>query len=504
MENEDRIVLPLNKTPSIRTCIHYAYPLAIIESRELGIITIKNYYNWIWNEKTEDTSIHIDENTIKVLEEVSGGKPEAVLWRHCNKEDEVVININYLKTRDTTRYVDVFLFADDLYTQIKQEGKTCGVRWNPYGFFIEKNMYTYDTKIYRYLKLSIEADCFMAYASKDGIQWKYIERKEIPSLYKAKTMRLGIHMYFGKDYYKIWRSMNFIQLIYNSDSIYKGIIVDYYFSPRKNYHNCYNYYNNYLDIHYDLLYDALDCFNSLHEYIRWNIRHLYYLEMCLDEFYVTEREQYNKSHYNHYNLFYGYDDKKRVYYIMGYGVGSIPVVSELPYDIINQYGITSEKIIRYRYNMNEVTGLKLNIDAIKTGLYELLNDVDSSEKVANLMTEEKVQYGLSIIKQLACDEVGKKFVCVDRRIAFLFTEHSRLMSERLDFLYENGYLSKDDYFMLDEKCADINKQTTLILRLVMRNALRKKEDNKIESYLIDYYEKEKDFLELFLKCLDKV
>lgn len=115
MENEDRIVLPLNKTPSIRTSIHYAYSLAIIESKELGIIKIDNYYNWMWNEKTEDTSIHIDENTIKVLEEVSGGKPKAVLWRHCNREDEIVINIDYLKTRDPSRYVDVFLFADDLY-----------------------------------------------------------------------------------------------------------------------------------------------------------------------------------------------------------------------------------------------------------------------------------------------------------------------------------------------------------------------------------------------------
>lgn len=504
MEIEDKMLLPLNETPSIRTCIHYAYPMAIIESRELGIITIDNFNNWIWNEKTEDASIHIDEKKVKVFEEVSGGKPEAVLWRHCNKEDEIVFNINYFKTRDTSRYVDLFLFGDDLNTQLKQEDKTCGVRWNPYGFFIEKNMYRYDTKIYKYIKLCIEVDSFIAYVSKDGIEWKYLDRKGIPSLYKENNMKLGIHMYFGKDYYKIWRSMNFIQMIYNRDNIYKGIIVDYYFTPRKNYHNCYDYYNNYLDIHYDLLYDALDCFNSLHEYIRWNIKHLYYLEMCLDEFYVTEREQYNKSHYNHYNLFYGYNDTKRVYYIMGYGEESIPVVSELPYDIIDQHGITSEKIIRYRYNMNEVTGLKFSINAIKTGLYELLYDVDSSEKVANLMTEEKVQYGLSIIKSLACDELGKKFVRLDRRITYIFTEHSRLMRERLDFLYENSYLEKDDYVMLAEKCKEIIKQTTLIMGLVMKSSIRKKDDNKIGSYLLDFYEKEKEFLQLFLKCLDKV
>jgi len=495
-------ILPINEKPSIITCIHHAYPCAIIESKELAIVSVNNFLSYKWNYKTYDTAIQFNDGVIKILEDGKGENTNAVLWRKCEELDEMLINVEYIKVSNFTRYIDIFLFHNDLENEILKEDKTCGIRWNPYGYFIEKNMYSFDTNLYTYIKLCLQKTYIECYASKDGDTWEYIDQKDLPQIYIDKDLNIGIHIYCGKNQFRVWKYMNFIQLIYNESNPYKGIYLDYYFFPRKNYDNSYFYFSNFIDTHYDLLYDALDCFPSIHEYLQWNIKHLYYVNLCLDEYYVVDRKAYKKYHYNHYNLFYGFDDNKRIYYIMGYGMNSTPVISEISYDVLNYNNIiTSANIVRYKYLANQVTELKFSIKPIISGLYEFLHDVNSSEKVGNLITGENVFYGISVLKKLATTDIGKQNIRSDKRIAYLLFEYSRIMEERLNYLYENNYLKKDQYISLFEHNVKIQQISSILLNLVLKNMIKPINDDRIDHTLLRLYENNKIFIEKFLNIL---
>lgn len=308
-----------------------------------------------------------------------------------------------------------------------------------------------------------------------------------------KQMNIGIHVYSGIDQYDVWKKMNFIQLLYNETSPYKGIWLDYYLFPRKNVDNSYMSFPNFLDTYYDTTYEALDCFETIHEYIKWNIEHFYYVELCLDEFYVMERSMYQKKHYPHYNLFYGFDDHLRVYYIMGYGCNSKPVVSQISYDIFEQNLIVSEKIIKYRYRGNEINRLEFNIQSIKTGLYEFINDINSAEKMCNMLTSENVSYGISVLNKIATTEFGRERLLDDYRVSFCIKEHCIMMGERLEYLYNNGYLRKEFYLQLKQMYDQMYKAAGVLLSLVMKNTYKPMYKESIYNKLLELYGNEKIF-----------
>lgn len=499
MKYEKKIILPIQENPSIITCIHYAYPCAIIESKELAIFDIKDFEQNIWNLQTDDTEIKIDGNRITVLKKELGENTNSVLWRKCNEKDEIIVKIEYVKLMDISRYIDIFLFGDNMSEEIAKEDKSCGVRWNPYGYFIEKHMYCYDTKHYTYVKICKENICINCYASNDGVTWKFLDKKEVKD--SNKLVNIGIHVYSGIDQYDKWKKMNFIQLLYNEDNPYKGIWLDYYMFPRKNVDNSYMYFPNFLDTHYDTTYEAIDCFETLDEYIKWNISHYYYVELCLDEFYVQERSTYQKTHYPHYNLFFGFDDQLRVFYIMGYGCNSTPVISQLSYDTFNDNLIMSEKIIRYRYHGSEIKTLDFNIKRIKVGLYEFIHDIDSSEKMCNMLTGENVRYGISILKELATTKKGREHLLQDRRISFCLKEHCIMMGERLEYLYENEYLKDEHYLQLKQIYTQMHKLSTILLNLVIKNSFKPNKECKIYDTLLKLYENELLFCKALLEYI---
>lgn len=106
-----RKVLPINEKPSIMTCIHYAYPCAIIESKELAYVTVSKFAESEWNIVTNDTSVSIEDNRIIVYEK--GDDTNTIIWRECMSIDEIILNMEYVKPKDIGRYIDVFLFGDD-------------------------------------------------------------------------------------------------------------------------------------------------------------------------------------------------------------------------------------------------------------------------------------------------------------------------------------------------------------------------------------------------------
>ena len=92
-----KTVLPINENPSVITCIHHAYPCAIVESQELADIDILQYEHTLWQSKVKNCCWKYDEGRLKIVESTLGNKVEASLWHECGERDEICIQINYFK-----------------------------------------------------------------------------------------------------------------------------------------------------------------------------------------------------------------------------------------------------------------------------------------------------------------------------------------------------------------------------------------------------------------------
>lgn len=493
-------VLPISSKPSIISYIHYAYPCAIIESKELASISIDNLEKHNWQKRETNCSLSFNNENVDVFEAEPNYAAETVIWRKFDQLDEICVQINYLKARDYSRYIDLFLFKDELEAELKKEDKSCGVRWNPYGYFIGKEMHDFNTGYYDCVKLRKSKKVISVFASRNKSKWKLVGHISLPKKYSGEKLNIGVHLYFGVDYFERWKYSNFIQLIYNKDNPYKGVNLDYYFFPRKNIDNSYLCFINYLDTHYDSLFDALDAFKTIKDYICWNIKHSYYLNICLDEYYVPERGNYNKHHYDHYNLIYGFDDEKRVYYAMGYGVNSTPVLSKIPYEIVNEDGIKSSIIVRYKYKINEIAKYKFCIEKVRGSIEDFLFNMNSSLKHSNILTSENLLYGLDVIKYIGENEIA--LVKADKRIAFCLAEHAKIMRDRIDYLYENKYLTYEDYTNVKSHTNEAVHISSVILGLVMKNKMVSICDDRFRDKLLSLYQEEKLLATELLNCLD--
>jgi amino acid adenylation domain-containing protein len=63
------------------------------------------------------------------------------------------------------------------------------------------------------------------------------------------------------------------------------------------------------------------------------INHGYYINIAVDEYYLPGKERYQKTHFIHHELVYGYDNAARTIKAIGYDAGGIFDQSRIPYDV---------------------------------------------------------------------------------------------------------------------------------------------------------------------------
>lgn len=176
-------------------------------------------------------------------------------------------------------------------------------------------------------------------------------------------------------------------------------------------------------------------------------------------------------------------------------------MSEIPYSIFDNVDlITSEKLVRMKYSANDITDLIFDVDVVKQSISEFLNCENSSKKIANILAQETLSYGLKVFDVLATEEPQKR-IFFDRRVAFCILEHSKLMRERLDYLYSNFYLQNESYLnLVNQNDAIIDKATT-IMNLVIKGMLKNKDYPVLLDYLVEMKELERTFFEDLLLAI---
>lgn len=484
--------LPINKNPSIYTYADLAYMNAILESKELLRLKIKNRMLDKWYSSSFE-GIDFNGEYVSIFDVPNEKNTEGAIWRICKLCDEIVAYVDYYRVVDNEAYVSFFVSAD-----IHNSKNTNEFAITNYGFYIKNKMYDYNNKKYRWIKLTREENTLIFYASIDGDEWDFIYHDEGIWMSEAESTKIGIQYSLGSIQYDIWRNMNYVQLFLDINDVYGKRWLDYYMFPRKGYDHLYGVFNHFVDTEYHDVNEICDNYGSVSNFVHYSIEQGYYILMRLDEFYVPERISYERIHFEHDNLIYGYNED--CYNILGFEQKI--VVSELPLNLLEDACYRNRKIVRHRLCTNEKK-LDFNINNLINSLYEYMEGINSSIKFSHLLSQRKGVYGLDVFPCLLNDDKARRLLLGDKRISYILYEHCKIMRKRLDFLYEQNYIYEQYIDELLIKCEDMLYTSEILKSLVIRYEMCKKGEEKIYTYVNILYHKEREFYSKLYDVLRK-
>lgn len=176
----------------------------------------------------------------------------------------------------------------------------------------------------------------------------------------------------------------------------------------------------------------------------------FYVYYCnVDDYYIPTTSAYNKRHFPHDGLIYGYNENKHIYYVCAYNSTGIYTNFEVPMELFDKawyskYNMSDEEqlgegtIIGLRLDPN--AGYKADIDAIFKDIKRYVNSEIIDKNTI------PVVFGLNVYK-----EIDKKInatikgetVFKDKRLLKILSEHKLAMKRRFEFLYNNSIIPQD-------------------------------------------------------------
>lgn len=223
---------------------------------------------------------------------------------------------------------------------------------------------------------------------------------------------------------------------------------------------------NYGDIleHSFIGYDTMDSVGNIINFVLNQIECGYYVIICLDEFYLSEKKFYNKQHFVHESLIYGYDNVGKKF--MGIGFNRSHTFSKITfdYDMFNHayesgrtcYMDTAPYAKDHALQLLSIkparTQYPFNLDTFLSELKSLINSTGEIKKVNyivppggqwqsdnTLLLKNRICYGIEtydvVISGLDCVLGGKQVM--DYRAFHLLSEHSRGISKRIEYIRSN-------------------------------------------------------------------
>ena len=242
-------------------------------------------------------------------------------------------------------------------------------------------------------------------------------------------------------------------------------------------------------------------FDKFTDYIEYNIDHEYYLEACLDNFYLScSHDFYQKSHLRiHPTFIYGYDKEKQVIYIADFYENGKYIQTTATYDEINKsiegidYFIWSYKYQNCNY--------ELNLNLLKLYLSDFLNSTDSFHKFefSAPSYNHNALFGLDYY-QYAHDVFIQPAEKIDIRPLHILYDHKIMMQIRLEYLHTQNIISPKHFQELMELTNQSLKNALYLRNTVLKYNLSQKQT--LISSLKDRCQLQKDYDEnLFARLL---
>lgn len=497
--------LPINLNPDITSYVQHAYTTAIIDNNQLMSVYINEYKinDWFYSKCDFTLECREDLGSIILYDDHNRISTDFELNRICEQNDELIIRFKNVKIVDALTYLTVSLekmtgSRVEKYELKNKEKPPFFVKINQYDINMNEELLKYEKHFYAFYRIIRSGNKIILSISMDGEYWEQLKEYYM-ECNDNDILLYVIHIYVGENIYLKWKYMNYIQLFYNPNDC-NTVFLDYFMFPRKKFDASYNYMCNFLDTEYLDFDDYFELFPNQKDFIKWSIDKKYYVNMCVDEYYIEGRRAYQKEHYMHFNLFYGYDDSEKVFYALGYSQAGKVISTEIPYDNCHNY-VFGSFVVRYKFNINPKE-IKFKIKIVIKQIQEYLEGVNSSQSFYNFMANNSGYYGIHIFNQLKNDEKGRYLIVNDKRICFVLYEHCFIMKERLHYLMDHNFIVENSKAELLQKCNDMLNSAELLKNMVIKNSFTHMLEKRIFDLLDQLYQKEFEFYSFFLKHIN--
>lgn len=479
------MILPLNMQPQVKAYAHHAFVNAIIDSPELLRIKIIDYNSFDWKIDVQNEALCLDKDICVVKDIRNEVRIRNIYWRRdCLKEDSLIVRVDFIKNIQRGANLNLFIACGTKRDKLLEDKKTYRLCIDQFGiltFLGEKMLMNQSINISQihWYKVVRKNNTLVTYYSYNGDNWCEFDKIE-NAIDDQKTI-IGIcGQHLSSTDYETWMAMNYIQLYFNKDDHVGKVYLDYRMNPIRNYCYEYRYADQFLNISYECFNEVLDIFPNIASYIKKCLEHRYYVAVCIDEYYVPQRINYQKEHFYHHNLFYGYDEEEDNFLILGYAVKLVnsKIAAKEVLDIrVN----SSSNIIKYKRDYNSNIG-KFNLDNLIFHLENFRSGKSFGYFMENSLADDKGAYGLQIFDELKSTDQGKQLLFNDARISFVFYEHSLLMEQRIKYLANNIFRGEEDIEYFKEESSRIVEVAERLKNLVIKNLAienRIKEANEI-------------------------
>lgn len=514
-------VLPINDKPTLRSLTPHLNICSICESyitegepvADLDVLSCDDMKDWVISSLS--LCLQVNKNNIRAFCDKYDKNMECVLYKECKLGEELIIRINSQAYAYACSNISITIGSKPV--TLKRKHKT-GIEL---GNFSKGGVFTYRDDNYLsvkenvkngypiYLRIQSDVEKVCVSTSIDGKVWK-IQNEYYECIDTKDILYMSIFVGIDENQWYNWYFTNYILLKCAPDS--SGVHMDHFNALSKNfkYHNL-NMFLDYSKIDKDIV---LGSFGDISNFIRTFIDKDYYIELFLNERYISGRLS-NKAGYNrnHSNLVYGYDDFSESFMIMGldeYGQAfNIKVkYNEFEESFKNAYG--NDEIVVEKYNP-DTNMFKLNIDIMKKYLEDYLNGYNSTRECGFLVQPTDEVFGMKIYDTYLSKRYFSVFLS-DRRISYVLYEHHVIMNERIDFLLKRGVLSDARAHELKICTGEMvnisHKIVLLVVKWIMKNEFKDRcklseIEVKIHTLLSELKGKEKKFIIQLLEFFEE-
>lgn len=220
-----------------------------------------------------------------------------------------------------------------------------------------------------------------------------------------------------------------------------------------------------------------------------------YITCLMDEYYIPGRKSYQKKHFAHGVMIYGYDDEKELVCVAGYGVNGHFNNQVISYtDFENAFwNVTREDDYISCFKRNEKS-YDLDISLMKELLYDYIHSINTSQHLRMVQNPlANCYWGIDACSHILNVQRSDK---IDTRYFYSIYEYMKLMNERYVVLSAQNHITA---LGLKAKMDNLEKQLSLLLTFTMKYNLKPnvKLYGSIKNKLEETLEEEKKVLKEF-------
>lgn len=493
--------LDINVGDVITSYSYYAYPQCIMTAKsrvgnkisEFVILdTLKDNWSTRGNIRKNEKGLWEVISEDFYLRECNG-----CIYRELEQEDFVSISVNYQQYTQAWAAVNLFITdrEEDILTGDNEylcrfgnficEGISLCVRgeW--------RNIAKKKVKPPYQLVLSRKGDQIEVYAGEKRAVRCALENISF-SLHKK--LFVGVQVKHMDNSYYPWFYSNFIQLSCDVNDSDRRL--EYHYGLSK-YWDC-NIYHYFLDINNY----SIDEFCELGglKFLKKCINQEKYVELKVDQYYISERDEYHAFHHWHQCLVFGYDDHVKALSLVGYNRNGKLICTKIRYsDFLHSIKSDASGTVKVmRYSEDRYWYL-FQETYVKRMIQEYVEGINSSEPFQNVTPRTKRIYGLQIYDELASKK-GIQVLIADRRIAHVLWEHKRCMEQRIAYMTEQNIFSVVMGKYLMEQMCKIKKKVFDLKNILLKYQIcpEKTDSFLIQRYLVEIRDSEKRCLEQML------